>query len=204
MGNLPKASANGPGDSSPRILQLECCQVPLPPRDPRPWYWGADDILFAEAPYGNEWIINKYLLYNHAIALTGPDFRDLTGPVDIREVQKACIRDLFTEWEPKKIQRSYFKESHYESYFVLNLCRILYTVMCGDAGSKSTAASWVKSNYGEPWQDMVATAERWQPGMELNLQEKALEFLDFVIERVLEVQLSRQMASEITILRKSK
>ena len=24
------------------------------------WYWGGDCTLYEEAPYGNEWIINKY------------------------------------------------------------------------------------------------------------------------------------------------
>src|ERR1051325_7370347 len=43
--------------------RLECSYVPLelmheilPPKTPRPW-WGFD-TLYAEAPAGNEWIIN--------------------------------------------------------------------------------------------------------------------------------------------------
>jgi hypothetical protein len=172
--------------------RLECSYTPLemlpslfPPEKPRPWYWGSDGILYEEAPYGNEWIINKYLLWHHAIPLVGADFKTLTDEAPIEEVQKACVRDLFTEWEPKKRDPSWFRDdSHYEAYFILNLCRILYTVMCASAGSKQVAAAWVKSNYGEPWADVIRLAESWRYGMDLNLRATALAFLDFVIAEV--------------------
>jgi hypothetical protein len=183
--------------------RLECSYTPLemlpsllPPERPRPWYWGGDGILYEEAPYGNEWIINKYLLWHHAIPLVGPDFKTLTDAVDIEEVQKACIRDLFTEWEPKKRDLGWFRnDSHYEAYFILNLCRILYTVMTKSAGSKQTAAAWVKSHYGEPWAGMVGAAESWHYGVELNLREKDFEFLDFVIGEVSKAKLYKRINS---------
>ncbi len=86
--------------------RIECSYTPLsmfqnilPPKLPRPYY-GAG-IFYPEAPYGNEWLINNYLLYKHGIALTGPDFKTLIKPIDMVDVQKACVRDLFKEWEPK-------------------------------------------------------------------------------------------------------
>ncbi len=172
--------------------RLECSYTPLemlpsllPPEKPRPWYWGGDGILYDEAPYGNEWIINKYLLWHYAIPLVGADFQSLTDEVDIAEVQKACVRDLFTEWEPKKRDPSWFRnDSHFEAYFILNLCRILYTVMCGALGSKQVSAMWVKSHYGAPWAEVVSLAESWHYGTEITLREQGLAFLDFVIGEV--------------------
>ena len=114
----------------------------LPPKESRPYY--NNEIFYDEAPYGNEWIINNYLLYKHAIPLIGPDFKTLTNPIDIIEVQKACIRDLFQEWEPKIIDVEWLDNSHYQSYLVMNLCRILYTVSCGTTGTKKVSAAWVK------------------------------------------------------------
>jgi len=179
--------------------RLECSYTPLemlpsllPPEKPRPWYWGGDGILYEEAPYGNEWIINKYLLWHHAIPLVGADFKTLTDEVDIIEVQKACIRDLFTEWEPKKHDPNWFRnDSHYEAYFILNLCRILYTAMNKSAGSKQSAAAWVKSNYGEPWAEGIRLAESWRYGMDLNLREKAIDFSNFVIGEIQATDLYR-------------
>lgn len=187
--------------------RFECSYTPiemlpniLPPKEPRPWYWDGDGILYEEAPYGNEWIINNYLLYNHAIPLVGPDFKKLTGPVDIEEVQKACIRDLFTEWEPKISDQDWFKNSHYESYFILNLCRILYTVMCKSAGSKGTATSWVKSRY-RVWANLISGADQWHYGIELNHREKTIEFLGFAIDQVSKTEIYNQLRDEINDIR---
>src|SRR5215469_15412366 len=62
--------------------RAECSYVPLellreltPPATPRPW-WGFG-TFYAEAPAGNEWIINHYLLSKHGVALEGPGFKEL-------------------------------------------------------------------------------------------------------------------------------
>ncbi len=171
--------------------RLECSYTPvdmlpcvMPPKEPRPWYWGGDCTLYEEAPFGNEWIINKYFLHSHSIALFGPSFKKLLPPVDVEDVQKACVRDLFQEWVPKKFTPEWFKDSHHEAYFILNLCRILHTVICSVVGSKKMAASWVQENYGERWRDLVGSAQEWQYGIELDARQEAMDFLDFVISEV--------------------
>jgi hypothetical protein len=184
--------------------RLECSYTPiemlasiLPPKKPRPWYWGGDRILYAEAPYGNEWITNNYLLYQHAIPLVGPEFKELTGPIAIEEVQKACVRDLFTEWEPKKADPGWPQDSHHASYLVLNLCRILYTVMCQKTGSKKTAALWAICKYGEPWSGLIQTALDWHAGVDFDIRQKAFEWIDFVIDQVSKTALYAEWAYEI-------
>jgi predicted nucleotidyltransferase len=148
------------------VKRLECTYIPsemlaniLPPTEPRPWYCGFESFLYEKAPFGNEWIINNYLLYMYAIPLFGPDFKELTGPIKIEEVQKACIRDLFVEWKPK-INNFAYLNSHYQSYLVLNLCRILYTVLHKATGSKKTSAEWVKQELDPQWKDLIEKAER--------------------------------------------
>ncbi|MGI4776219.1 MAG: hypothetical protein ACRYE9_04805 [Janthinobacterium lividum] len=81
---------------------MECSYLPVdmlinisPPLSPRPYY--NNSTLFTKAHYGNEWLINKYLLYQHGIPLVGPVFRQLVEKINVEEVQKACIRDLFEE-----------------------------------------------------------------------------------------------------------
>lgn len=101
--------------------RMECSYTPIsmiknimPPQDPRPYY--GENIFYPEAPYGNEWIINQYMLYQHGIALFEPDYKTLISPIDIVEVQKACIRDLLQEWQPKIADSDWLNNSHYQSY----------------------------------------------------------------------------------------
>lgn len=171
----------------------------LPPPQPRPWYWGGDGVFYEDAPYGNEWIINNYLLYHHAIALSGPEFRELMEPVDPVEVQRACIRDLFTEWEPVRRSRRRIGDSLHQTHFILNLCRILCSVQGEPCGSKQTAAAWATQRYPQ-WGELIRTADEWQYGAELDLQENAVAFLEFVIGEVSGTDLYARMADEVAAI----
>lgn len=169
--------------------RIECSYIPLemlqnrfPPKTPRPYI--GEGIFYPEAPYGNEWIINQYLLHKHGITLMGPDFKTLVHPIHIKDVREACIRDLFEEWQPKMTDPTYLNNSHYQSYVVLNMCRILYTVMCYSTATKRVSASWVKSEFSPQWNDLIQTAENWHYGEEMSLKEETIKFIQFVISKV--------------------
>lgn len=171
--------------------RTECTYVPLkliseilPPKVPRPW-WGFD-TLYAEADAGNEWLINHYFLSKYGVALYGPDFNALIPSIDIREVQKASAKDLFKEWEPKINDPKWLSNSHYQSYLVLNLCRILCTVISGEPRSKNVASRWAKATYAQ-WKDLIEEAERWGYGIEMNRNDDVIAFIKFAIEKVNEV-----------------
>ncbi|PYX74993.1 MAG: hypothetical protein DMG78_05245 [Acidobacteria bacterium] len=172
--------------------RMECSYVSLelmreltPPAKARPW-WGFG-TFYAEAPAGNEWIINHYLLSKYGIALEGPDFNDLIPPIDIHAVRQASARDLFQEWVPKIDDTAWLSNSHYQSYLVLNLCRILHTVIHGQPGSKKIAGQWVKATYPQ-WKVLIEEAERWAYGDEMKRQADTVAFLRFAVDRVNETK----------------
>jgi hypothetical protein len=173
--------------------RIECSYVPLefireltPPATPRPW-WGFG-TFYPEAPAGNEWIINHYLLSKHGISLDGPDFNELIPPIDIDCVRRASAKDLFQEWLPKIDDGAWLSNGHYQSYLVLNVCRILHTVIRGEPGSKKVAGEWAKATYPQ-WKSLIEEAERWSYGEQMERQVNAVEFLRFAVERVNEMQL---------------
>lgn len=166
--------------------RIECSYLPCellesktPPTTPRPYY--GEGTFYPAAPYGNEWMINNYLLQQHAITLFGPDFKTLlSASISINSVKEACLTDLKTEWAPKLNNEEYLNNPHYQSYLVLNLCRILYTVLQNKTGSKKTSAAWVKKKYPH-WQELINVAESWQHGQSMAYHEQAKLFLQFVI-----------------------
>ncbi|MBU4338876.1 DUF4111 domain-containing protein [Patescibacteria group bacterium] len=168
--------------------KIECSYIPLdmlqnilPPKTPRPYVGGG--IFYSKAPYGNEWIINQYFLYKHGTALIGHDFKTLIKPIEITDVKKACVKDLFKEWKPKITDSVYLANSHQQSYIVLNLCRILYTILCNDAVSKSVAALWVEKEYPQ-WKELIDTANAWEYGKEMNHKDETINFIKFIIAKV--------------------
>jgi predicted nucleotidyltransferase len=173
--------------------RIECSYVPLelmrelgPPAKARPW-WGFG-TFYTEAQAHNEWIINHYLLSKHGITLEGPDFNELTPRIDIHQVRQASARDLFQEWVPKIDDSVWLSNSHYQSYLVLNLCRILHTVIHGQPGSKKVAGEWAKARYPQ-WKNLIEEAERWTYGDEMKRQADAVALLRFAVDRVNETKL---------------
>lgn len=166
-------------------ISMDMLESTLPPKTPRPYI--NEGIFYTEAPYGNEWIINQYLLYKYGITLVGPDFKTLVKPIFMEDVQEACIRGLFEEWQSKTTDPTYLKNSHNQSYVVLNMCRILYTVIRHSTATKKASASWVKHKFGPRWCKLIETAESWQYGKEMNLPEDTIEFIEFVIDKVKEI-----------------
>lgn len=164
----------------------------MPPKQPRPYY--GEGKMWAEADYGHEWIINLYLLDKHGQTLYGRPLHELIHDIDVQEVQKACVRDLFKEWAPKLHDSDWLNNSHYQSYLVLNLCRIFHAVVRADPQSKSISTAWVKETYPQ-WRDLIDSAQKWVYGAKMQKQAETLAFLKFVIE---EVQKSR-IYQEVTI-----
>lgn len=162
----------------------------LPPTLPRPYY--GEGKMWAEAKYGNEWIINLFLLKKYGKKLLGADLHNLIDDIDVVEVQKACIRDLVQEWEPKLNQPDWLDNAHYQSYLVLNLCRIIYTVLNADAKSKKIASTWVKKTYPE-WSELIVAAENWSYSSKLDKKKETLSFLGFVVSTIKNQKLYNQI-----------
>jgi Aminoglycoside adenylyltransferase, C-terminal domain len=71
----------------------------------------------------------------------------------------------------------------YQSYTVLSLCRILYTLHSGAVVSKPVAARWAQETWGERWRPLIARA--WIGRQHPQEQEQAQtdevhETLDFI------------------------
>lgn len=163
--------------------RIECSYTPQylfshihPPTEPRPWI--GEGIMYPQAHYGNEWIINNYHLYNSSITLSGTPFATFSQPIHMRDVQDAARRDLFVEWVPKIDNPTFLANSHYQSYLVLNLCRILYTVLNGKLGSKKISAEYVQGTFPQ-WKTLITQSQEWKYGDTLHNEPQTKEFILF-------------------------
>jgi len=168
--------------------RIECSYIPrsmlagiLPPEEPRP-YFGAG-IFYPAANYGNEWLINRHFLYQNGIAVIGPNFKTLAAPVAAADLKEACVRDLRKEWAPKINDEKFLANSHYQSYVILNLCRILYAVINGELVSKKVAANWAKEKYPQ-FANLIQAAQAWHYGIEMNRRPETAEFIKFALAKI--------------------
>jgi hypothetical protein len=141
--------------------------------------------MYIDAKFGNEWLINLHNFYECGITLFGPEPKNLIKfPLNIEAVREASKQDFYQEWEPLLKNPSILKDSHYQAYIILTLCRILYRERNEDIVSKKAASSWVKEVYCQQWKDLIEEAEEWQYGKELNLANEVLKFIEFVADEL--------------------
>jgi len=110
------------------------------------------------AEHDQTWDVHRYVLRQCGITLAGPAPQTFIEPVGPAQLQQA-MRINLSGWaahildEPAQMQ---FRG--YQSFIVLSLCRILYTLQSGEVVSKACAASWAQQTLGERWVPLIDRA----------------------------------------------
>jgi hypothetical protein len=156
-----------------------------PPAQARPY---VNNAKMNNYKYGNEWLINLYVLHECGVALVGPPTKVLFPVVGIQEVRDASRKDLHDDWKPKlhdphAFDQEGYEKGHLQAYAVLTMCRILHRANSKNVASKRVASTWVKEAFPD-WTDLVERAEKWHYGQALATDEEVLDFIKFTIKEV--------------------
>jgi hypothetical protein len=180
------------GDS-PWTIQLEVSYIPkralwrydptnaLHPHIDR----GSDEFFMMQ--HDESWIVQRYVLHKRGITLAGPAPQTLIDPVlssDLRQAMLVILNGWASQIleEPAKI-----KQRGGQSYTVLSICRILYTLQYGTVVSKSAAARWVQETSSNRWMPLIERtwAGRHNPGAEASPEDvnETLEFIRYTLDQ---------------------
>jgi predicted nucleotidyltransferase len=108
--------------------------------------------------YDESWLVQCHELRARAIPLAGPPAAELVDPVT-RDTLRQAMRVKLRGWaqqlsdDPSPLARR-----GYQSYVVLSLCRILYTLEHGDVVSKGAAACWARATTDARWHPVIDRA----------------------------------------------
>jgi hypothetical protein len=104
------------------------------------------------------WNIHRYILRERGITLAGPPPDTLIDPIP-PEVLRQSMLPLLSGWATDLLRHSQVMGRRgYQSYVVLSLCRILYTLAYGKVVSKQQAANWAKENLDAHWGGLIDRA----------------------------------------------
>jgi predicted nucleotidyltransferase len=104
------------------------------------------------------WNIHRYVLRERGIVIIGPDPKALIDSVSPNDLRRAVLPALHG-WATKILNNpDEIVHQGYQSYTVLTLCRILYTLEFGDIVSKRKAARWIKETQGGKWSALIDQA----------------------------------------------
>lgn len=93
------------------------------------------------------WNIHRWVLRERGIRLLGPNPAELIDPVSAEDLREA-VRSMRSGWTDHFIEDPAPLQSRgYQSYTVLSLCRMQYTLETDGVASKPEAAAWGKQRY---------------------------------------------------------
>jgi mycothiol synthase len=132
------------------------------------------------------WVVLRSNLYESGITLAGPPPQTLVAPVTSEDLRQATLANLYGWAEPMLTNPAIIDSRGYQSYIVLTLCRMLYTLHFGKLVSKGQAADWAKGYLGKRWTGLIegAWADRQTPSQPLTPQavQDTLKFIQFVAD----------------------
>jgi len=110
------------------------------------------------ALHDRAWAVHRFVLRERGITLIGPAPQTLIDPVSPEELRQASLESLHG-WATHLLNDpAQISNRGYQSYTVLTLCRILYTLEHAVVVSKSVAARWVQERTGERWTPLIERA----------------------------------------------
>lgn len=125
--------------------------------------------------HATDWIVQRYLLRENGIVITGPDLKILIDPVSQDDLRWAVARVLPLWVDPMIEDPSKIDTRGYQSFIVLSLCRMLYTLQTGQILTKPAAAKWGTQNLDPKWTSLIERALVGRQNPNLHVQSEDLQ-----------------------------
>lgn len=137
--------------------------------------------------HDSDWIIQRHMLREQGLVVTGPAPRTLIDPVLPNELRRAVLEILHGWWAPMLDDPTRLNSRGYQSYAVLTMCRMLYTLQYGTVVSKPVAAHWAQETLGERWVPLIERAWAGRQGPRSKAQSEdvngTLDLIGYTLER---------------------
>jgi hypothetical protein len=158
-----------------------------PANDLHPNIERGDGELLKWVAHGEGWIIHRRILRERGIILFGPDPKTLIDPVSPDGLRRVMLPILNGWAAPIREHPEKIAGRGYQSYVVLSLCRILFTLQWGDLASKPKAVRWARQALDEKWEGLIERAwiGRHHPQLPAEADDIAqtLDFISYALRR---------------------
>lgn len=160
---------------------------------------GGDESL-RMMQHDSDWIIQRHILREQGLVVTGPAPHTLIDPVLPNELRRAVLETLHGWWAPMLDDPARLSSRGYQSYAVLTMCRMLYTLQYGPVVSKPVAARWAQETLGERWVPLIerAWAGRQEPGSKAQSEDVngTLDLIGHTLERSQQLEIPTDEARQ--------
>jgi len=110
------------------------------------------------------WVLERWVVREHGIALYGPDPRTLIDPIPAAALVTAVRTRLrnWVDWVNQPDDPDWLLPRRHKTYVIETMCRALYTLRQGELASKRQSVAWAMTMLPEPWRTLVAMSQTWR------------------------------------------
>ncbi|HUH96714.1 MAG TPA: aminoglycoside adenylyltransferase domain-containing protein [Anaerolineales bacterium] len=154
------------------------------------WYLDNGSRSLIKADHCNT-VVVRWVVREKGVTLGGPPPDTLIEPMSV-EMLRAEIMETITGWGQEIMDNpDRFRNRFYQTYIVLNFCRMLHDLLTGYPGSKRAGAEWAKTSLDSSWNGLIDRAWSGRPKPEISVRQAAdpkdfestLKFVQHVINQ---------------------
>ncbi|HWI64710.1 MAG TPA: aminoglycoside adenylyltransferase domain-containing protein [Symbiobacteriaceae bacterium] len=143
------------------------------------------DGHFGLAGHGSDWIIQRHVIRERGVVVSGPSPDRLIDPISADDLRQAARQVLVGRWAPEAAEPpARLAGAEYQAYAVLTMCRGLYTIHFGEVASKPQAARWALQRLDSRWASLIRQALAWRHGLGLDAAEETREFIRHTLNQI--------------------
>lgn len=138
----------------------------------------------SSTPLDKSWVINRFELRDHGVAVTGPPPAELVDPISGHDLKTAMLEELRSWWRPLAEGGPKMEPRRYQAFAILTMCRALYLLEHGQIASKPKAARWADSALDAQWRPTIQRALTWRHDRTIDRAalRETLRFVGFTLE----------------------
>lgn len=147
-------------------------------------------------------LVVRWCLWEHAIPLSGPDFKTLIDPIPTNQL-RAEIHKVMVDWEGWiHDDLEPYLNRFYQSFIVISYCRMLQTIDTGRVHSKPAGAAWGLANTDPKWHDLITKTQTQRDDPAVNVytavdrteMQQTLEFVTYA-NQLAETMMSQEQTN---------
>jgi Domain of unknown function (DUF4111)/Nucleotidyltransferase domain len=146
------------------------------------------DWRFGIGQHESDWVIQRHVIREQGVVVSGPDPRTLIDPVTQSELRAAAVDMVLDFWatQARGPEPEWLRPRHYQAFAILTMCRALYTVERGDVVSKPVAAAWARETLGPRWSPLIERGLAWRHDTRPDDMAEMIAFIRYTVASVSE------------------
>ncbi len=147
---------------------------------------GPDDPL-GWTEHRPNWVIERWVVHEHGVTLTGPDPKtliDRVAPDEMRWAAGEEVRWRLAHWRDGTWPMSEMAHRGAQAFEVETVCRAVHTADAGEVSSKRVAVEWALGALPERWHGLIEWSQRHKkdPTQDPARVSEVLEFLAWAVK----------------------